>query len=246
MRFKLPKLTVYNAFIALIAIIAIFPVLAPILLKLSENYQVFLWPARSVYFLYSFTCHQFHHRSLHFFDLQFAWCARDTGIWLGILAGALYNKRNDAAKLPWYWILPFVMPIALDGGIQTIATILGIQNPTGITGDILYVSNNFTRFLTGAIFGLGIGLIITPFLKTNFPKYEALQSSYLGKLALMFVPIVLFYLLTVQIWSLTSQKVEPSDLLDSAVKTPATELFLRRQNGACPTKGEELLSFSCD
>ncbi len=243
---KLPKLTIYNVFIGVIALIAILPILAPILLKLSESYQVFLWPARAVYFLYSFTCHQFHHRSLHIFDYQFAWCARDTGIWLGILAGAIYSRRQDVPNLPWYWVLPFIVPIALDGGIQTLATIFGIQNPTGITGDILYVSNNFTRFLTGAIFGLGVGLVITPFLVDVKPKFAALKINYLGKLALMFLPLLVFYVLSVQTWRLTSNNELPSDALDTAVKTPVAELFLRRQNGACPTEGEEIVSFNCE
>lgn len=245
MKIKLPKLTVHNAFIGVIAIIAILPILAPILLKLSETYQVFLWPARSIYFLYSFTCHQFHHRSLHLFDYQIAWCARDTGIWFGILAGSIYAKRADVPNLPLYWAIPFIIPIAMDGGIQTVATVLGIQNPVGVTGDILYVSNNFTRFLTGSIFGLGMGLVIAPYLKDAYPKFAQLERSYLGKLALMMIPLLVFYVLLVQAWRLTSTIVFPSDALDAAVKTPATELFLRRQNGACPTEGDEVISFDC-
>lgn len=237
----------YAIYLSSIAVIASAPLLAPILLKLSENQQLFLWPARAIYFIYSFTCHQFAHRSLHLFDYQFAWCARDTGIWLGVLLTAIYMRHRQAQPIPWYWMLPFVIPIALDGGIQTIATMLGLDSIMGATGDIVYVSNNFTRFVTGAIFGIGMSMVFSSYIAdkvkdVNFdiPYLKTLRHV----LALVAVCIVAFAGL-VQAWAWTSPLRPPSDALDSAVKTPPDNLFARREHGACPTPDVDPLAFDC-
>lgn len=237
----------YNIYLGIIALVASLPVAAPILLKLSESYQVFLWPARALYFLYSFTCHQFHHRSLYLFDYQLAWCARDTGIWLGILGAAILVKKYKIG-LPWYWIIPFVVPIAMDGGIQTVATLLGMENPYGVTGDILYVSNNLVRFMTGGFFGIGMGLVFSPMIldlqaKLNFtPDWHKLWPRLTGLVVSLFV----VYFALVQVWNFTSVNNKPSDVLDTAVKTPSENLFVRRSDGACPASSGQMLAFNCD
>lgn len=233
----------YNIYLYILSAIVILPILAPVLLQLSHTFPILEYPARVIYFIYSFSCHQFHHRSIHLFDYQIAWCARDVGIWLGILAGAITVKRNGYKGIPWYWLLPFVVPIALDGGIQTIATILGLdQGPYGATDGIWYVSNNFVRFVTGAVFGVGLGLVLSPFFKAYSSPIGYLKPKVVGiVLSLLLVVYVVF----VQAWAATSTDYPPAQPLDLVVRTPAENLFIRRANGVCPTSGEDPFQLDC-
>jgi uncharacterized membrane protein len=243
------KFKLYDIYLIIVGVITALPVLAPILLRLGEFNQLFLWIGRVIYFIYSFTCHQFDHRSLFLFDYQYAWCARDTGIWLGILVAALYMRRKDAQSLPWYWFLVFMVPMAMDGGIQTVATMLGLTTLNGSTAEILYISNNFTRFLTGAIFGLGLSLVFSGYLsdKVKNVNFSLNHRKFWPHFTVLVTLVVLvLYPLLVQAWNVTSPKHGPSDALDSIVKLPPDKLFIRRQYGACPTLVTGLLSFNCD
>lgn len=238
----------YNWFLLVLVLINLLPFLAPIFMELAKTMPAFQYPAKAIYFIYSFTCHQFHHRSLHVYDHQCAWCARDVGIWLGILLIAIVAKYKGIKGIRWYWVTPFVIPMLLDGGIQTLATIFEI-NPQGIVGDVLYMSSNFSRFMTGAIFGIGISLWISPaFLSSLKPlsdnvrnkKQEAsiVAATVLGSM-------VVIYVLLVGIWAGTSSNYLPSDALDSIVRTPVSDFYIRRENGVCPTTNEELLNIEC-
>lgn len=152
---KLTK-NIFNYFIYFLIVLNILPFLAPIFSYLGLTFL-----SEPIYFIYSFTCHQFHWRSIHIYDRQVAWCARDTFIWMSFLLVCLALKYDFLPKgLKWYWILPFMVPIALDGGFQTISTMLGFSSDTH-----LYLSTNFMRMVTGSIFGIGLGLVIAPFLK---------------------------------------------------------------------------------
>jgi uncharacterized membrane protein len=89
-------------------------------------------------------CHQLPYRSFIIDGVPMAVCARDTGIYLGFLAGSLYvlisNKPKivDSIKLP----ILATIPITLDGVTQTVL--------------LLRESNNILRILTGFIFAFGI------------------------------------------------------------------------------------------
>ncbi|MEO6728648.1 MAG: DUF2085 domain-containing protein [Candidatus Dojkabacteria bacterium] len=242
----------YNAYTFVMGLLVSLPILAPILLKLGLTA-----PAKIVYFVYSFFCHQFASRSIDIFDYQFAWCARDTGIWLAIFVTAVLVKFNKLPKLRWYWVIPFIIPMALDGGLQTIFTFLNI-NPVGdVTGMPLYVSNNLSRFITGAIFGIGVGWWISQQLKIAsqetkvekqedlFPKYKNLKT-YLISTFLLILGLGVSYFGFVTIWNITSTTNKPLDALDSASKTPSTDFFARRGNGVCPTTGiNDILDLEC-
>lgn len=242
------KVNAYTIYVVFLLAVSLLPILAPVLLKISETLPIFQLPAKIIYLVYSFTCHQFAYRSIHAFDYQFAWCARDTGIWLGVLFVALFAKHIKT--LAWYWLIPFVLPIALDGGIQTIATMLGVS-VIGPTGDPLYISNNFVRFLTGAIFGIGISLWISPFMYEAFAdKAEQLKSQAMAWRKNKFVvagigSIIVVYILLVGLWAITSPKYKPTDFLDSAVKTPVMDFYIRRANGPCPADPKDLLKLDC-
>jgi len=245
---------IYNWYLAVLGLICFLPIAAPILLKLSESYSVFTIPAKVVYFAYSFTCHQLAWRSIHIFDYQFAWCSRDTGIWLGMFTAAVLVRRLRLKGIRWYWVLPFVIPIAMDGIIQTVATAVTVD-PVGISGSVLYISSNLVRFITGSLFGLGVSFWMSPIMAEMFdPVYQKLieQSGKLRDglvqwkiIGATFVGLVIAYVGFISLWSFTSTRNLPSDWLDSAVKTPATNFFTRREDGACPATINDLLNFAC-
>lgn len=225
------------------------PILAPILSALGLHSI-----SKFIYFVYSFTCHQFSSRSLFIGDYQYAWCSRDTGIWIGFLIAAILYKFGYLKKIKWYYFLIFLIPIALDGGIQTLATIPNIDSSGGISSHIFYVSNNLFRFLTGAWFGIGLSLLLTPNIiqpatftedtKTKFKKLLNLNSKI--KYVSLFSFIFIIYFLMVSLWSLTSKEVKPLNTLDSKPKIQETNFFVRRGYGECPTTDpNDLFNFSC-
>jgi uncharacterized membrane protein len=238
----------YNWYLGVLITINTLPILAPIFAKLAESSSFFEIPAKLIYFVYSFTCHQFVHRSFLAFDYQFGWCARDVGIWLGILLIAILARNEKFKGIKWYWVFPFIMPIALDGGIQTLATLFGLQGIAGGTTDIVYVSNNLIRFMTGAIFGIGVSAFLSPNLYRTFKNKEIAPNvtDLTKKFLILAVSIALiFYFGVVQLWNSTSVNYVPTDILDTAVKTPAQELFARRAHGLCPSTQEDLFRFDC-
>jgi uncharacterized membrane protein len=214
--------------------INVLPVLAPV-------FQSWGWdlPARVIYFIYSFFCHQIHWRSLHIADHQCAWCARDMAIWGAFLVTATLIRVYQLKGLKWYQILPFMIPIGLDGGIQTIATGLGINN-----GEPLYISSNLMRAITGSIFGMGLGATIMPVitklelgkLRSQIRLGSGIVINQLFVFPIVFLTIMLGYLGLIGVWNLTSDQYLPSNTFDSAVKVPADpDLWLqRRANGVCP------------
>jgi|SRR3972149_6791785 len=154
---KKPKRNInfYNIFLFFLIVLNILPLLAPLFAHWGWNA-----PAAIIYNIYSFFCHQFGWRSLHLYDYQCAWCARDMFIWGMVLFVAVAVKIRKVKGIKWYWLLPFTIPIAMDGGIQTIATLFGFSksNP-------LYISTNFMRMLTGGFFGMGLGLWLMPVMR---------------------------------------------------------------------------------
>jgi uncharacterized membrane protein len=145
----------YNVFVVFLIVLNILPLLAPLFAHWGWNV-----PAGIIYNIYSFFCHQFSWRSLHLYDYQCAWCARDMFIWGMLLFIAVAVKIRKVKGMKWYWMIPFTIPIAMDGGIQTIATLFGFSS-----NNPLYISNNFMRMITGGIFGMGLGLWLMPFMK---------------------------------------------------------------------------------
>lgn len=241
----------YRIYLGVLATLNILPILAPIFWGLQPVSGFFGKVGEILYFIYSFTCHQFASRSFYLFDSQWAWCARDAGIWLGILIVAIAALHPKVTGIRFYWVIPFVVPIALDGGIQTIATVLGITpSYFGVDSSILYVSGNFTRFLTGFIFGAGVSLWVSPVLKTALQnKIEisnlAMSKTVIRKLVLaLSLAFVIIYGVIMISWSITSN-YKPIDLLDSAPKIPANNIFIRRESGPCKTDLSDLLAIEC-
>lgn len=221
-----------TGFIVFLLILNLLPILAPIFQSWG-----WAWASKPIYFVYSFMCHQIHWRSLHIVDHQCAWCARDMAIWGGVLVAAIMVKAFRLRGLKLYQILPFMIPIGLDGGIQTIANLMAFTSDQP-----LYISTNLMRAITGSIFGVGLGLTVLP-MAIN-AQIAALNPAQLKKLPLpnlkhIFgaVAVVLIgYVLFVGAWALTSSEYLPSNLLDSANKfpeNPSSEI-VRRENAVCP------------
>lgn len=243
----------YNWYLATLTVLVSLPILAPILLKLGLTF-----PAKIIYLIYSFFCHQFATRSIHIYDLQYAWCSRDTGIWLGMALTAWALKYRKVKPIKWYWVLPFVVPIALDGGIQTIFTMLNLSYSGGLSGIPIYSSNNLVRFLTGAFFGIGLSLWISGTFIEDLIKDDEQEEKKEVKLvkklfnrqvkfvALLMGVLLSFYLFSVAIWKVTSISILPTDIADSAVKLQNSNFFERRADAVCPTHGaEDIFSFEC-
>jgi uncharacterized membrane protein len=238
----------YAGYIAFLAFVNLLPILAPILLKLGESSIIFHNFAKLIYLIYSFTCHQFDHRSFFLFDYQYAWCARDVGIWLGILFGAIHVARAPQSRLRWFWLLPFIIPIALDGGIQTVATLFAV-NPYGATGDPVYISSNLTRFLTGALFGFGLSWWLSrTLLDAATLKHSQVVENLSAKwkqIRYWLAGLLISYIIVLFAWNLTSPLHLPIDLLDSAPKHPSEEFFTRRRYAVCPTTVKDYINWEC-
>jgi uncharacterized membrane protein len=204
----------YNIVLYFILLLNIFPFLAPVFAKLGWHI-----PAQLIYFVYSFFCHQLDWRSIHAFDYQYAWCARDTFIWLNILLMALATKRWNIKPLKWYWLIIFIIPIALDGGVQTIATLFGFYN-----SEPIYMSTNLMRMLTGTFFGIGFGLWIMPNMMESTTSVKERKPFKYNLIFIVFVLMLMNFILYIAltfIWDITSTVNKPKNMLDFAVKTPA-------------------------
>ena len=157
----------YNIFLAGLVTLNVVPWLAPIFMHFGWH-----GPAKVIYRIYSIFCHQIAWRSLHVYDHQCAWCARDTAIWGSFLLVALLIKFRKVSGFRWFWMIPFAIPMALDGGIQLIATLVSVEDDK----DPFYVSTSFTRVVTGTLFGTGLGMTLRPgFLEST--KYEEKNSK---------------------------------------------------------------------
>jgi len=238
----------FNWIILFLLILNALPILAPIFM-----YWGWEWAAKPIYFIYSFTCHQFAHRSLHIHDHQCAWCARDMAIWGSVLLVALIVRQQKLRRgIPWYWMLPFTIPIALDGGIQTVATILGVNAVSG-AGDAFYISTNFMRVITGSIFGTGLGLWMLPALYDSFLSQaeqlkETVQKRPWKQAFASVGAIFIIFLVFVQLWAFSSPTIKPANIIDLQVKSPISkEFFVRREHGICPVNaiGGDPLALDC-
>lgn len=248
------------------SILFVLPFLAPILSSFGANSI-----SRIIYFIYSWFCHQFHTRSLYLFDHQCAWCARDTGIWAGVLLSSWLYLKGFVERIRWFHLPIFVLPILLDGGVQTISSLISLNQAVENSGE--YLSNNFLRFVTGAWLGIGIGLWIVPNIsevigfkkRRRAPEYyqAEMQKPKDGNLGEDASPIpfglqfknfsfitiltilILFYIFLVFLWNLTSQVIKPTNFIDSIPKDQDITQFERRKYGECPSKGNNIFNFEC-
>ena len=152
-----------------------------------------------VYTFGDFNCHQIEHRTIIINGNQMPVCARDTGIFMGILFGAAVLARavvDDSPARTLLSTLPrrfrnnrfvkrragltvaalmvaLILPTALDGGIQLLSTV-GVL-PFGLA----YESTNPTRLLTGFPMGVAAGLLMTMLIMTLVSRRDSGESPLL-------------------------------------------------------------------
>ena len=100
--------------------------------------------AKSIYYIGDLNCHQLSHRSYSYNDNQMSFCARDTGIFIGLVLGFMYaSRKKTILTLPL--VIAALVPIGLDGTIQLLTD---------------YESTNPKRLITGLIAGIATGVAI--------------------------------------------------------------------------------------
>lgn len=222
---------------AFVSFIAFVPLTAPLFLAVGLQSI-----AKKIYFIYSFFCHQFSSRSLHLFDYQYAWCARDTGIWIGIMLTAFYVKFTKTQGIKWYWLPLFALPVALDGGIQTISTIVNMAG----TSEWFYLSNNLTRFLTGLFLGIGVSLWVSPQLRAEFENTKGRAIKKFKVILTIFIAGFISYVFLIFGWNVTAKNIYPVGLFDNIPKISNKNFFARREDAPCSTNGlEDIIQIEC-
>jgi uncharacterized membrane protein len=148
-----------------------------------------------VYFFGHGLCHQYPSRSFAAGGIYFGLCARDTGIFLGLLFTVIViclfyaGHRVKPSGLPVAWVTAccglLIVPMALDG----ISSYAGLRSTT-----------NLIRYITGYLCGTGLGILaasaVFSFWRQNDPTASpvskpAMLAAVLGAAVL---PGVLFYL----------------------------------------------------
>jgi uncharacterized membrane protein len=100
--------------------------------------------AAAIYWLGDANCHQLASRSYYLNGNEMPFCARDLGIFIGLVAGMALAFIIKARPSLFLVILGLV-PMALDGGLQLLTD---------------YESSNPMRLLTGALAGVSIAFLI--------------------------------------------------------------------------------------
>lgn len=99
-------------------------------------------------------CHQLPERSFHYGSQILAICARDTGIYMGLLIGFIFltvmNRKHERGFPPW-WVLLF--------GVIGIG-IMGLDGVTSYGG--FRTTTNEIRLITGALAGTALPLVLVP------------------------------------------------------------------------------------
>ncbi len=99
-------------------------------------------------------CHQIPERSFHYGSQVIAICARDTGIYMGLLVGFIFltvvNRKHEHGFPPWWAILVGVCGIGL----------MGLDGLTSYGG--FRTTTNEIRLITGALAGTALPMVLVP------------------------------------------------------------------------------------
>jgi len=143
------------------------PVLAPYLMHSGHSF-----PAKIIYTVYSFLCHQLPERSFFIFGYQMAMCQRDVAIYGSIfLTGFLFGLlRGRLQPLPWKVYILLNAPVAIDGLAQLVG---------------LWESSWWLRTTTGAIFGISSVWLFYPYLEGGMRDVQTSLAESLAHLDLV-------------------------------------------------------------
>ncbi len=99
-------------------------------------------------------CHQIPERSFSYGGQIIALCARDTGIYMGLLVGFIFlsiiNRKHEYGFPPWWAILVGVIGIGL----------MGLDGLTSYGG--FRTTTNEIRLITGALAGTALPMVLVP------------------------------------------------------------------------------------
>ncbi len=149
-------------------------------------------------------CHRIDVRSFHIHDRAFPLCARCSGMFLGAMLGLVYQIiQGRKGKMP-----PLVVQILF--GVLALAWVLdGVNSFLMLVPGVssVYVTQNWTRLVTGTGMGLAISAFLLPsFIQTMFKDWRDesgfgnwkqllgvfLAAAVLDFLILLEVPWILF------------------------------------------------------
>ena len=107
-----------------------------------------------LYFFGHGFCHQYTERSFEAGGLYFCVCARDTGIYLGLIVTLLIliilsaRNREKPAALPPVWAIAVCVVLAVPMAIDGVSSYAGLRETT-----------NLIRYVTGYLCGTGVGVV---------------------------------------------------------------------------------------
>ena len=122
-------------------------------------------------------CHQLHERTFQINETYLPICARDTGIYLGVLTTLVYlfiTKKFKKTMIPnktiSFLLLTMLCPMMIDG----IGSYLGF-----------YETNNAIRLITGILFGSSLPFFLLPLLHSQ----NSVESPILKKISEINTPL---------------------------------------------------------
>ncbi len=108
------------------------------------------------YSFFSHFCHQRPERSFFLFGEKLPVCARDTSLYVAAFISTMFYpafRKTCSPSMPSKWyLLPFLLPMAIDGIIQ----LVGLREST-----------NFLRFVTGFWAGLIVPFYFIPLIMAS-------------------------------------------------------------------------------
>lgn len=140
-----------------------FFILLPFMAPVLEVVQLSL-PAKIIFIVYRFTCHQLPERSFFIVGHQVAICARCSAIYLSFWGmglvyalGTLFRRRKVPVwNAPPLWTIAIAaVPMAVDGVTQ----LLGFRDST-----------NLLRTITGGLPGAVAAIVIYPYMHSGFEQ----------------------------------------------------------------------------
>jgi len=151
---------------------------------------------RNLYWFYSGLCHQNPARTLFSGDFYYVVCARDTGIYVGIVSGIilmllLYIPRGKApTSFPGIFSLILLgltsIPIVLDAGFSSIG---------------VWLSSNEIRLMTGLFFGFAFSGFLSLVFFEIFTRFSSFSRFQKVRLFGEWWVLAIYMLMPIAVWT---------------------------------------------
>ena len=122
--------------------------------------------ARAIYHFGDSSCHQLNYRSYFINGNQMPLCARDIGIYVGFVIGALFVTFYTVEMRMW-WVIGALIPIGIDGTVQAVTS---------------YESTNPIRLITGGIAGIMTTMVLGIMFYEIYLSYKFKKEGMLPPL----------------------------------------------------------------